>query len=86
MPRDQPGRRKDSTLLLVHTPDLNTGPPHSPEATAQDSAEGLQPLQPAGHTSLALTRGFGPLGLPAPASPNSSDLLQKRGRAMGGER
>lgn len=29
-PRDQPGRRKDSTLLLVHTPDLNTGPPTTP--------------------------------------------------------
>lgn len=69
-----------------HPRPQHRAPHHSPEATAQDSAEGPQPLQPAGQTSLALTRGFGPFGLPAPASPNSSDLLQKRGRAMGGER
>lgn len=36
---DQPGRQKDSTLLLVHPPDLNTGAP-LPEARAQDSQRG----------------------------------------------
>lgn len=51
------------------------GPPARGQSTGL--AEGLQPLQPAGQTSLALTRGFGPCGLPALASPNSSELLQR---------